>query len=364
MPQKARVPQGLLQVAQHLSVGGGVVAQKVRHLVEVHVGARGTRGFCELVQAAYVAHGAGGLAQAHGVVAVERFGPGPVQVGADAAQVRVQLAHQVHQLLRAEGLGRKLHELGALLRGHGVEQALGGRGALGEQLNQLLDAARVLRELAAVLCHELVEVLLGGHAGAVLAQKYVQVAQHLGHRGAVLVGGPLECILHAGEALVQKFAADEVLDLLILLAGVVRSPVVLVQLGHRGGRGGGQVVQRHLLHGAVELVHVHVAGELAPFGEHSVVEKLLCFLERASEVGVTQQLLAALGDLAQDIVVALAAQVLLHRLLGGVAEHDVVGDGAHRLGQVGRRGERVGARGVLAVAAVAIHRWSRPLRNP
>lgn len=155
-----------------------------------------------MVESAQVTHSSGGVAEAHVSVAVDGFAAGPVKVGPDAAQVRVEFADEVHQLLGSEGLGGKLHELGALLRRHGVQQALGGGGALSEQLHQLVDVARVLRELVAVLGHELAEVLVRGHAGAVLSQKHVQVAQHLGDRRTVLVGGAFQRLLHAGEALV------------------------------------------------------------------------------------------------------------------------------------------------------------------
>ena len=158
-----------------------------------------------------------------------------------------------------------------------------------------------------MLGHELGEVLLGGHAGAVLSQQHVEVAQHLGDGGPVFVGGVFQHALHAFEALVQQLPANQVADLVVLLARLVGCPVVAVEFGHRGGGGGGQVLQRHLAHGAVEVVHVHVAGELPALGKHRVVEKLAHLVERALQVALLQQFLTPLGDAGGELVVALHA---------------------------------------------------------
>ena len=60
------------------------------------------------------------------------------------------------------------------------------------RVEQLVEVLRVLGEVVAVLCHELVEVLLGVDALAPLVEEVVEVAEHLVDGLAVLVGGVLE----------------------------------------------------------------------------------------------------------------------------------------------------------------------------
>ena len=104
---------------------------------------------------------------------------------------------------------------------------------LGQRVEQLVDVLRVLGEEVAVLVHEVGEVLLGVLALRVLRQQLVEVGEHLVDRGAVLVGGVLERLLHAGEALVEQLAAEQVLDLLVVLAGLAALPVVVAELADR-----------------------------------------------------------------------------------------------------------------------------------
>ena len=63
-----------------------------------------------------------------------------------------------------------------------------------------------------------------------------EVTEHLLDTGPVLVGGVLQGLLHAGEALVEHLAAEEVLDLLVLLPALAAPPVVVRRLGDGGGR--------------------------------------------------------------------------------------------------------------------------------
>ena len=207
-----------------------------------------------------------------------------------------------------------------------------------------------------MLVHEVGEVLLGVVTARVLLQEVVEVAEHLVDRGPVLVGGPLERLLHAGEALVEELAAEEVLDLLVGLAGLSALPVVRRQLTDRGRRRGRQLVQLHLAEGAVVVLHHHVASQLAALGEHGLVQQLADLLHGAVEVVLAQDVTAPLGDLACQVVeaalvLAAAAQELAHGALGRVAGHHVLADVVQRLGEVDRRGQRVAA----VVAAVAAH---------
>ena len=138
----------------------------------------------------------------------------------------------------AEGLLRELGELGPLLGGHRGEHPLGGGGPRCEGVDQLVDVLRVLGEELAVLLHELAELLSRVVATGVRREQVAEVAQHLLDPLAVLRRGVLEGLLHAGEALVEQLAPEEVLDLLVLLAGVRAAPLVVGELhdGRRRGR--------------------------------------------------------------------------------------------------------------------------------
>ena len=75
--------------------------------------------------------------------------------------------------------------------------------------------------------HEVVEVLLGVFTARMLVQQLIEVVHHLVDALAILVGGTLERLLHPGEALIQHLAAQQILDLLVLLTGLVAAPVVV-----------------------------------------------------------------------------------------------------------------------------------------
>ena len=180
--------------------------------------------------------------------------------------------------------------------------------------------------------------------------------QHLVDRRAVLVGGVLERLLHAGEALVEQLAAEQVLDLLVVLAGLAALPVVVAQLADRGrGATAGRFSSCISRNARSRVVHVDVAGQLLALLEHGVVEQLADLLQRAVEVVPLEQLAAPLGHPAGQVVeaglvAAAAAQELPHRALRRVAGHHVLADRVERLGEVDRRRERVGPAVVPAVA--------------
>ena len=155
-----------------------------------------------------------------------------------------------------------------------------------------------------MLVHELVEVGLGVLAPLVLLEQLVQVVEHLVDRLAVLVGGALERLLHAGEPLVEQLAAEQVLDPLVVLARLAGLPVVVGQLAHGGRDRGRQVLELHLAERAVVVVEVDVAGELLALLEHRVVEQLAHLLERAVEVVPLQQLAPLLRHPAGEVVEA------------------------------------------------------------
>ena len=111
-----------------------------------------------------------------------------------------------------------------------------------------------------------------------LVQQVVEVVQHLVDALAVLVGGALQRLLHAGEALVEHLAAQQILDLLVLFAGLRAAPVVVRQLLDGLGRRRRQRVE---LQFAEAGVVVQRAGQLLAFGQHGLVEQLLDLLQGA-----------------------------------------------------------------------------------
>ena len=147
----------------------------------------------------------------------------------------VQPAQCVHQLRRAEGLLRQRIQFGTLLGGEAVAEALRGGGTLGQRIQELIDIARVLREVLAVLGHEIVEVVLGVLATGVFVQQVVEVVEHLVDGLAVFVTGVLQRLFHAGEALIEYFPSEQVLDLLVFLLRFGASPLVLREFLHRLG---------------------------------------------------------------------------------------------------------------------------------
>ncbi len=219
----------------------------------------------------------------------------------------------------------------------------------------------LIGEEVAVLVHELGEVLVGVLPRRVLLEQVVEVGEHLRDGRPVLLGRALERLLHPGETLVEQLATEQVLDLLVRLAGLRGLPVVRRQLAHRRRGGRRQVVEHHLAEVAVLVGHRDVARELAALGEHGLVEQLAHLLHGAVEVVALQDVAAALRQLSLQLVepglvVAAAPEELAHRVLGRVAGHHVLPDGVERLGEVDRRGERVAA----VVPREAAHRRGLP----
>jgi hypothetical protein len=382
---RAAVAERALELLQGPRVDPGVVAELPGQRVEVevvHAGATvGLRQLLgELVEVGQVLEDTGAVAEAEPFGAVHALGAVPVLARPQRLEVGVEPGQRLHQGRRAERLLGELHQLGALLGRHRVEHPLRGRGAGGHGVEELVEVLRVLGEEVPVLGHELVEVLLGVLTPAPLLEQLVEVAQHLVDRRAVLVGGVLECLLHAGEPLVQQLAAEQVLDLLVGLAGLAALPVVRRQLADGCGHVGRPPVrvcslQLQLAECAVAVVHVDVARELLALLEHRLVEKLADLVEGAVEVVPLQQLAPPLGHPAGEVVeaalVATApAQELPHRALGRVAGHHVLADRVQRLADVDRRGERVAAavppvaRADLPGGVPVSHRSAPRVRRP
>ena len=97
--------------------------------------------------------------------------------------------------------------------------------------------------------HEVVKILLGVFAAGVLVQQVIEVVDHVVDPLTILVGGPFQSLLHAGEALVEHLAAEQIPDLVVLLARLVAAPAVLRKLLHGFGRRRRQRIQRFELPG-------------------------------------------------------------------------------------------------------------------
>ena len=237
--QVAGVAQRLLQLGERAGVDRGLVAELAGELVEVDVvHPRAVVGLRELlgqvVEVGQVLQHAGAVAEAEALLAVEPLGAAPVLARPQRAQVVVERGQRLHQLGRAERLLGQGHQLGALLGRHRVHHPLRRGGPLGERVEELVDVLGVLREEVAVLVHELGEHLVGVLAEPVRLEHPVEVGEHLVDALAVLVGRVLHRLLHACEALVEQLPAEQVLDLLVVLAGLRGLPVVVAQLADRG----------------------------------------------------------------------------------------------------------------------------------
>ena len=149
---------------QRRGVDRRLVAQLPRQLVEVDVvhpgaGVRLGELVGEVVEVGEVLEYAGAVAEAEALLAVEPLGAAPVLAGPQRLEVGVELGQRLHQVRRPERLLGQRVQLVALLLGHRVAHPLGGGGALGERVEQLVDVLRVLGEEVAVLVHELAELL-------------------------------------------------------------------------------------------------------------------------------------------------------------------------------------------------------------
>ena len=180
--------------------------------------------------------------------------PGDVQSspGRSPCSCASSWAEGLGQARVAERLLRQLHQLGPLLGGHRVEHPLGRGGPLGQQVDQLVGALRVLREELAVRAHELARTAPACPAPAAwFCEQGVQVVEHLPDPLDVLRRHVLHRLLHPGEALVEHLPAEQVADLLVGLAGLGRAPVVGVELADRAAGVGRQRVELHLAEAGV-----------------------------------------------------------------------------------------------------------------
>ena len=185
----------------------------------------------ESVELGKVLQDAGAVAETQPLLAAELLGAVPVLAGTQGLESLVELRELLHEARGAERLLGQCGELRALLRRHRGEHPLGGRGPGSEGVDELLDRLGALGEELSVPFHEVAELLGGVVPPGMCREQVVEVAKHLLDPLAVLRRRVLEGLLHAGEPLVQQLATEEVLDLLVLLAGLPAAPGVVGELG-------------------------------------------------------------------------------------------------------------------------------------
>ena len=183
-------------------------------------------------------------------------------------------------------------------------------------------------------------------------EKLVQVGQHLRDTLPVLLGGTFEGLFHAGKTLVEQFAAEQVLDLLVVRPGLRRTPVVVGEFfdGLRGRRR-----EAPDLHLGEPGVVVEVTGELFAFLENGPVEQLADLGEGAVEVASLEEFLPTPVHLLAQLVQAThvlrtAPQELAQRTLRRHPGHHIVTDLAERLPEIDRGCQRIGTAGVALIA--------------
>ena len=285
--------------------------------------------------------------------------------------MRVQAPQSLLQRGRAERLLGQRVQFGALVGAQAVAEPLRCGGALRQGIQQLVHIAGILREEVTVLGHEIVEVPLGVLAAGMLVQQVIEVVKHVGDALAVLVGGAFQRLLHAGEPLVEHLPAQQILDLLVLFAGLAAAPVVVGQLLHRLGRRRGQRLE---LQFAEPGVVVQRPGQLLALRQHRLVEQPLDLLQGAVKVVAGQQFPTPTVGFGSQFVGTCHVLGATPQQLGQGpprrrALHDVLADLLQRLPQVDRRRQRVGAAGVAGVprgppVPMFSHRRFRPLRTP
>ena len=240
----------LVQVGQAIERPGRVLAHVLAHLVEVDLaqGRRRRRRLEDLLHAVELAQlggQVGGPVHAHRALAVEVVGLLPAGVGHGALEVLRQALHLPAQVHVLEDRVHQPAQLSLLLGAERVPHRLGGRHALGQLLEQLVEVLRVAREHVAVLRHELLEA--GVEVVAALAllehrvQRVVGVA-HARHLLGVHVGERVGGTLEEG---VGHLAAQLLDQLLEALAGLGGDEVVVLQAADAPGGVVGLEVERH-----------------------------------------------------------------------------------------------------------------------
>lgn len=187
-----------------------------------------------------------------------------------------------------------------------------------------------------MIAHELLELLVGVLPARMGVEHVVEIGQHLGDPSTVLLGGPLECLLHALEALIEHLAAEQILDLLVVLPRLAAAPVVVGELLHGLRRRRRQFGDLHLLEAGVV---VQRTGQGLALLEDRRVQQLAHLLQGAVEILVLQQFppttVRPRGEIVQAAhVLRPATQHLLHRAARRRTFENVLTDRVERLPQI------------------------------
>ncbi|CAB5021169.1 unannotated protein [freshwater metagenome] len=195
-----------------------------------------------------------------------------------------------------------------------------------------------------MLVHELVEVLRDITALPVLVEHCVEVAQHLLH-GLLRLGRAhvADRLAHLPELLIHDVGAQALLDLLVDLAGLWRSPLVVRELGHRARGLARQVVELGLPEPGIVG---RVREERRPFERNSLIEHFGDVGEQAVEASGFLQLPPALLNAAAQLVEpAASVRASSHQgsegIGNGLTVEDLIAEILDRLTDVERVGEGV-----------------------
>ena len=252
------------------------------------------------IEVGELGEGLRGIGQAHRLAACHALAPVPGQIGPQGAQAVVEPGHLGLQVHVGQRRGHEVLELGALLGGERVHEALHCRRLARKFVEKLLEGLGTVREELAVLVHELVEVLGDVAALAVLVEHCIEVAQHLLH-GLLRLGRAhvADRLAHLPELLIHDVGAQALLDLLVDLAGLGRSPLVVGELGHRARGLARQVVELGLPEPGIVG---RVGEERRPFERNSLIEHFGDVGEQAVEASGFLQLAPALLNAAAQLV--------------------------------------------------------------
>ena len=121
-----------------------------------------------------------------------------------------------------------------------------------------------------MLVHELAELLVGVLAAVVRVDECGQVGDHVLDRLQVLPAERSRGGLHRGERAVEHLAAQQILDLLVVLPGLGRAPRVVLRRPDGAGGVVGQGVQLLGQPGGV----VRIGERLPSLGRQGLVEQL------------------------------------------------------------------------------------------
>ena len=228
----------------------------------------------------------------------------------------------------------------------------GGRGPPGQRVDQLVEVLRLLGEELAVLLHELLELFRRVLAAGIGVEHVVERGHHLADALEILRRRVLHGVAHAGELRVEHLTAQQVLDLLVRLARLGRTPLVVGELPHRARRVARQLVEFGLGHPRGVR---RFREQRAAFLLDRLVEQLAHLLQRAVQAGVAAQFAGAFAGPAAQLLqpgaaVGAAAQQPIQRLARRHAGQHVVADLVQRGTHVVGRFERIRTTGPAAVS--------------